>query len=57
MLARSPWTPRLAALQASAAERLAHALGDDIIEGRLAGGDRLPAHRDLADTLQIGLAR
>lgn len=55
MLLPSPWTPRLARIDASAAERLARALGDDIVEGQLASGDRLPAHRDLADTLQIGL--
>ncbi|WP_343740531.1 hypothetical protein [Delftia tsuruhatensis] len=43
MLLPSPWTPRLARIEASAAERLARALADDIVEGRLAGGDRLPA--------------
>ncbi|MEW7000130.1 PLP-dependent aminotransferase family protein [Serratia ureilytica] len=31
------------------------ALGDDIIEGKLQGGDRLPAHRTLAWQLEIGL--
>ena len=55
MLLRSPWTPRLASTGASAGERLALALADDIVEGRLAGGDRLPAHRELAKSLQIGL--
>ncbi|RQR64580.1 PLP-dependent aminotransferase family protein [Burkholderia sp. Bp9125] len=55
MLLQSPWTPRLASIEANAAERLALALADDIIEGRLAGGDRLPAHRDLAGKLRIGL--
>ncbi|MBD9676574.1 PLP-dependent aminotransferase family protein [Pseudomonas sp. PDM18] len=55
MLLRSPWTPRLAQIDASAAERLVMALADDIIEGRLRGGDRLPAHRDLAWQLEIGL--
>lgn len=55
MLLRSPWIPRLASAAGNASERLALALTDDIVEGRLAGGDRLPAHRDLAKTLQIGL--
>ncbi|KAB2899168.1 MAG: PLP-dependent aminotransferase family protein [Burkholderiaceae bacterium] len=55
MLLPSPWSPRLASIQAHTAERLALALADDIIEGRLAGGDRLPAHRDLALKLGIGL--
>lgn len=55
MLLPSPWVPHLASTGASVAERLSLALAGDIIEGRLAGGDRLPAHRDLAKTLQIGL--
>ncbi|MFZ6046988.1 PLP-dependent aminotransferase family protein [Pseudomonas sp. CR3202] len=55
MLLQSPWMPRLAEIEASVAERLVLALADDIIEGRLKGGDRLPAHRDLAWQLGIGL--
>ncbi|MDR2334796.1 MAG: PLP-dependent aminotransferase family protein [Burkholderiaceae bacterium] len=55
MLIQSPWIPHLANTGANIAERLSLALASDIIEGRLAGGDRLPAHRDLAKTLQIGL--
>jgi DNA-binding transcriptional MocR family regulator len=55
MLLQSPWMPRLADIEASATERLVLALADDIIEGRLKGGDRLPAHRDLAWKLGIGL--
>ncbi|WP_207886640.1 PLP-dependent aminotransferase family protein [Pseudomonas sp. 30_B] len=55
MLLQSPWTPRLAEIDASAAERLVRALADDIIEGPLKGGDRLPAHRDLAWQLGVGL--
>lgn len=55
MLLQSPWTPRLADIEANAADRLVHALAADIVEGRLAGGDRLPAHRDLAWKLGIGL--
>lgn len=55
MLLQSPWTPRLADIEANAVERLVLALADDIIEGRLTGGDRLPAHRDLAWKLGVGL--
>lgn len=55
VLLQSPWTPRLADIEANAAERLVLALADDIIEGRLTGGDRLPAHRDLAWKLGVGL--
>ncbi len=55
MLLQSPWAPRLADIEANAAERLVLALADDIIEGRLTGGDRLPAHRDVAWKLGIGL--
>lgn len=55
MLLQSPWIPRLANIEANATERLVLALADDIVEGRLAGGDRLPAHRDLAWKLGIGL--
>lgn len=55
MRLQSPWIPRLADTDATTAERLVHALTDDIIEGRLSGGERLPAHRDLAWKLNIGL--
>lgn len=55
MRLQSPWAPRLADIEASTADRLVLALADDIIEGRLKGGDRLPAHRDLAWKLGIGL--
>lgn len=55
MLLQSPWQPRLAEIDASPAERLVLALADDIIEGPLKGGDRLPAHRDLAWQLGVGL--
>ncbi|WP_412094972.1 GntR family transcriptional regulator [Aeromonas caviae] len=52
----SPWTPRLVDTRASASERLVAALTEDILEGVLDSGDRLPAHRDLADKLSIGVA-
>lgn len=55
MLLQSPWVPRLADIEANAAERLVLALADDIVEGRLTGGARLPAHRDLAWKLGVGL--
>ena len=55
MLLRSPWAPRLADIEASIGERLVLALADDIIAGPLQGGDRLPAHRDLAWKLGVGL--
>jgi DNA-binding transcriptional MocR family regulator len=40
---------------ANAAERLKQAMSEDIFEGRLTSGDRLPAHRDLAWKLGIGV--
>lgn len=56
MRAKSPWTPRLTDDQtASASTRLIDALADDILEGTLRAGDRLPAHRDLADALRMGV--
>ena len=55
MRLRSPWKPRLAGIEANAAERLVRALADDILEGKLTGGDRLPAHRELAWALEIGV--
>lgn len=51
----SPWEPRLAPEPGAPSERLAAALASDIIEGRLGSGARLPAHRDLAWRLGIGV--
>lgn len=52
----SPWSPRLAdALGPRPADRLAQALTEDIQAGLLPPGARLPAHRDLAYRLGIGL--
>lgn len=49
--ATDPWRPG----KHSAAERLAEALAEDIHAGALTAGDRLPAHRDLAWRLQVGI--
>ncbi len=55
MRLRSPWTPYLSDRFTSAADRLVAALADDILQGKLDTGSRLPAHRELADTLGIGV--
>lgn len=51
----SPWKPRLSAADGGPAERLVTALAEDIADGALAHGDRLPPHRELAYQLGIGL--
>ncbi|PRH89444.1 hypothetical protein C5L14_02380 [Labrys okinawensis] len=51
----SPWAPRLAPGDEPPFERLAGALADDIAAGLIGPGDRLPAHRDLAWRLGIGV--
>ena len=48
------WTELLGSRRRGARE-LADALGRAIAEGRLAPGERLPAHRELARTLGIGI--
>lgn len=55
MRLRSPWSPHLSDQFASPADRLVGALADDILQGKLETGARLPAHRDLADKLGIGV--
>src|SRR5437868_11714775 len=55
MRLQSPWKPWLSQTDAPPSERLAAALADDILEERLESGVRLPAHRDLAYRLCIGL--
>ncbi|MFT4133448.1 PLP-dependent aminotransferase family protein [Labrys sp. (in: a-proteobacteria)] len=51
----SPWEPRLTPGDDPPFERLAAALADDIAAGLIGAGDRLPAHRDLAWRLGIGV--
>lgn len=51
----SLWDPRLAAIDAPLHEKLAAALAEDIADGRVAVGARLPPHRDLAYQLSVGL--
>lgn len=55
MRLRSPWHAHLPAGDTSPAERLADALAGDILAEKLDAGDRLPAHRDLAWQLGIGV--
>ncbi|NHN85711.1 aminotransferase class I/II-fold pyridoxal phosphate-dependent enzyme [Acetobacter musti] len=55
MRLQSPWPPRLNSGTQPPAERLADTLAEDILAGTLAAGDRLPAHRDLAWRLEIGV--
>lgn len=55
MRRQSVWNPRLANGDAPPAERLAEALGSDILAGHLTADERLPAHRDLAWRLKIGV--
>ncbi|MDE9612831.1 PLP-dependent aminotransferase family protein [Citrobacter portucalensis] len=55
MRERSPWLPRLAHNSTSPTDQLVQALSEDILSGLLSHGARLPAHRNLADTLGIGL--
>ncbi|MCZ0738779.1 aminotransferase-like domain-containing protein [Phreatobacter sp. AB_2022a] len=54
MRLQSPWTPRLA-VGGLAHEKLVAALAEDIAEGILPAGVRLPAHRELAYQLGLGL--
>lgn len=51
----SPWSPRLSEEPGQVHERLVAALTQDITNGHIPIGSRLPAHRDLADRLGIGL--
>ncbi|CAN7208843.1 PLP-dependent aminotransferase family protein [Bosea sp. LjRoot90] len=51
----SPWSPRLSDEPGLTHERLVHALEEDLADGRVPVGARMPAHRDLAYRLGIGL--
>ncbi|MGR6432665.1 aminotransferase-like domain-containing protein [Rhizobium sp. PAMB 3174] len=55
MRLQSPWIPRLSENGHSPADRLMEALSEDILAGLLKGGDRLPAHRDLAWKLNLAV--
>jgi len=55
MKLRSVWMPRLAECNGAPFERLAAALTEDIASGVISADDRLPAHRDLAWRLKIGV--
>lgn len=54
MLLKSAWKARLGE-GASPSERLAAAMAADILDGKIETGGRLPAHRDLAFQLGIGV--
>lgn len=54
MRPRASWRPFISDGDAPLADRLAQAIAADITAGRLAAGERLPAHRDLA--ADIGVA-
>ena len=55
MLLASPWAPRLADVRGLPFEKLSTALAEDIANGAIGAGDRLPAHRELAYRLRIGV--
>ena len=56
MLLRSEWIPHIKPGNRPTFERLAEALSDDIIAGRISAGSRLPASRKLAHELGTSLA-
>src|SRR5262245_17761531 len=49
------WLPRLDPAVANAYEAIAKALADDVADGRLREGDRLPPQRELASALGLAL--
>src|SRR5215213_7497919 len=55
MLEKSSWQPRISEGHGRLHERLASAFADDIIEQVICPGSRLPAHRELAYQLKVGV--
>ncbi len=55
MRLKSPWKARLNGSEGNPSTRLLEALSEDILAGILAGGDRLPPHRELAWMLGLGV--
>jgi DNA-binding transcriptional MocR family regulator len=53
IVSMTSWEPRLAHREGPRYLAIADALGEDIEGGRLAPGDRLPTHRDLADAIGV----
>lgn len=55
MKLESPWTPRIASSIGPLHERLANAISDDILAGRIPAGARLPTHRQVAAHLDLSI--
>ncbi|MFF2372178.1 PLP-dependent aminotransferase family protein [Agromyces sp. NPDC058110] len=55
MRVSSGWSPRLVAGTATTSERLVTALAEDILDGVVAEGERLPPHRALAEQLDVAV--
>jgi DNA-binding transcriptional MocR family regulator len=55
MLLKSDWNARVLNGHEPAYQRLAGAITEDIVNGEIRTGDRLPAHRDLCYRLGVGL--
>ncbi|OHV78915.1 hypothetical protein LCM4579_24810 [Ensifer sp. LCM 4579] len=55
MLMKSPWEPWIAPGDEPVYQRLAAAIAEDLVNGKIAPGSRLPAQRDLSYRLGVGL--
>ncbi|WP_095204645.1 PLP-dependent aminotransferase family protein [Mesorhizobium carmichaelinearum] len=55
MFLKSPWEPRLSPAGGPIYQRLAAAITEDMINGKIPPGSRLPPHRDLSYRLGVGL--